>query len=221
MRCLLPKIFFLTLAIIISTVLFSGGSYILAEGYRPELSGGYEVGDGFDEEEGEEFFYREGWLKYKQKLTTDRYYYFKYRYYSKDFLLKDYYDNLTQDLILVYRFPLGKQAYVRLEGKGTKKEYYSTLTKNYRALSPRADFNYKWSNGLKWELSLRGKRIWYFDAVDKDLLSLTVVTGWSWKLNPRLELKCRYGLSIDDEIAAPGFPDKTKKYISLSFIRDL
>lgn len=68
--------------------------------YKPLISGKFQQGERFyaiEEPHGDDYYFREAWLKYKQKLSPSNYYYFKVRFYENDYQNEDQYDSTTYD----------------------------------------------------------------------------------------------------------------------------
>ncbi len=132
--------------------------------YRPELSGDLEIGDKYyseilldefplEEEEdyisSEDFidyyYYQKLWLRYKQQLTKDNYYYIKGQYYEKEYENQLTYNNYSIDFWGNYTYRLTEKTRNRWEINLRNKEYYKSLTNSYNLLRIRYQVDFKYN----------------------------------------------------------------------------
>lgn len=139
------------LIIVLFTLVLPGPAAVKAD-YRPVLSGDFEVGDRLYteynelEEEEEEvldtYFYRRGWLKYKQKLTPSDYYYFKFQYYKKEYDDQQTYNNVTLNLWGNYTYELTEKLRNRWKANFKDKDYLDRPDNSYRSLRLQYQLDY-------------------------------------------------------------------------------
>jgi hypothetical protein len=196
--------------------------------YRPELSGDLEFGNKYyseaildefplDEEadyiSSEDFIdfysYKKIWLKYKQQLTRDNYYYVKGQYYEKDYENQLSYNNYSIDLWGNYTFRLSD----RLRNKWTvnlrEKNYYNNLQNSYNLLRMRYQLDFKY-NELQ-DYTIYYQRQWedYIQNSEKD----NICDKLSLSLDYKLSDKCTINSSIQmDRELFGDTADSSNKY---------
>lgn len=91
---------------------------IEAAAHKPVISGNYEQGWRLYESEegnGDDYFFQEGWLKWKQDLSTQSYYYVRLQYQANNFTHDDKWDSTTVDLLMNYTQQISKPVRIKTE----------------------------------------------------------------------------------------------------------
>lgn len=186
--------------------------------YKPLISGKFQQGERFyaiEEPHGDDYYFREAWLKYKQKLSPSNYYYFKVRFYENDYQNEDQYDSTTYDLSTNFTYQIFAPLRVKTNLRLRHKAYRVQEEKNYQALTSDLAFTYQ-VNPNKFICTLGLQREFY-PFSDRD--NLLGNGGFRW------ERKFSRGFSVYTQLKFRGqmfyFPDtladRFRQSISLGF----
>lgn len=167
----------------------------VAEGYRPELSGDLEIGDRLytnilepeEEEILDQYYYKRYWLKYKQKLTPDDYYYFKVQYYKKQYEEKQDYDNITLNLWGNYTYSLSEKLKNRWK-INVKDKDYKIADKSYRSFRLKYQFDYELNSRHDYTVYLQRQWENYSLTNINDNIQDKVSFNWDCDLSQRLSI---------------------------------
>lgn len=197
-----------------------------AAGYDPVLTGKLESGDRLytdfiEEDEFEEindkYYYNKLWFNYKQKLTTSDYYYFKFQYYNKDYLLSDTFNNTTLDFWTNYTYMLNDKTRNRYKLNIKDKDYYSNEDSSYRAYRLDYELDYDYDNKNEYSLGLQRQWNNYKILETKDSIRDKINLEWDHEYSDNLSITTNF--QYEQEIH-DSFSTTTNKYgkrLSLSF----
>ncbi len=193
--------------------------------YKPVISGKFDSGErlyiDLDEKENEEindkYHYNKFWLNYKQKLSTAEYYYFKFQYYKKEYILSDTYNNIGLDLWGNYTYLLNDKTRNRWKINIKDKDYFSNQDKSYNSykLDYELDYDYNRRNDYGLVLQRQWNDFWEVDS--KDYIRDKIKLEWDYdysddfKINTTLQYERQiYNLPSDSS-------NKYGKQISIGF----
>ena len=165
-------------------------------GYRPVISGNYESGNRLytdlyqedNEEMIDEYNYNLLWLKYKKKITSSEYYYFKIQYYKKKYLISDTYNNIGLDLWGNYTYQITDKLRSRWKGNIKDKNYYSKSEKSYQSyrLKYELDYDYNQKNDYNFYI----QRQWndFIQLDDKDYIRDKIKVEWEHEYTENIKI---------------------------------
>ncbi len=207
-RLILSAYFFAYLLLILFLLPLSN----VAAEYRPELSGDIEFGDRYyseiimdefplgEEEEDyissedlvDYYYYKKIWLRYKQQLTKDNYYYLKGQYYQKDYINKLSYNNHSIDLWGNYTSKLGERLSNKWLLNLRNKNYYNNLSNSYNLLRIRYQLGFKYNDKQNYTI--------YYQRQWEDYISNSPKDNNYDKLSLSLDYKYSDKCSINSSI---------------------
>lgn len=203
---------------------------IEAGAHKPVISGNYEQGWRLyesDEGNGDDYFFQEGWFKWKQDLSSQSYYYVRLQYLGHDFSTENRWDSHTVDLLMNYTQQLSKPVRLKTEvnlrnklyphdqrkADGTldetlpEKDYYEVTGDIELTVKPwKSDTFYC---GLKMQYEL-------YPNNTKDNLLTGMNFRWEHKATEQLKLQTACKLTKEDHFQAPT-SDKMRYSISIGF----
>ncbi len=189
---------FFFIFILIYTLIFAGYLDIgKAKDYRPVLSGDLEFGDRLytdvleeDEEEEilDQYYYKRYWLKYKQKLTPDDYYYLKLQYYRKEYEEKCNYDNITLNLWGNYTYSLNEKLKNRWKINIKDKDYNQNSDKSYQSLRLKYQIDYDFDSRNDYTIYLQRQWNKYIIRDVNDNVRDKISFNWDYDVNKRLNI---------------------------------
>jgi len=201
-----------------------------AADYNPVITAKLESGDRLytdfiEEDEFEEindkYYYNKFWLNYKQKISSSDYYYFKFQYYNKDYLLSDTYNNTTLDFWTNYTYMLNDKTRNRYKLNIKDKDYYSNEDSSYS--SYRLDYELDYDYDEKNDYSLGLQRQWnkYKVLEIKDSIRDKIKLEWDYEYSDDFSIKTtfQYEQEVHDSFSTT--TNKYGKQLSLSFKYDL
>lgn len=210
---------FWTLFITVCMFLFMLSVQIEAAAHKSIVSGNYEQGqriyDG-DDSRGDDYLFKDGWLKFKQNFTSESYYYFRVEYSENDFLTKDVYDRRTLDLLLDYTQQISKPLRVKTDLGFQDIHYRASDEKSYRQMSANIELNYKPTKpdelicGLKLEQEM-------YPASDKENLVAGINLRWERKVSSKLTVHTAYTVNAQNYYSEESLADKMRQAFSLGF----
>lgn len=112
---------------------------IEAGAHKPILSGNFEQGWRLYESEegnGDDYFFREGWLKWKQDFTSKSYYYIRFHYQANHFTTDKKWDSQTVDLLVNYTQQISKPIRLKTEIGLKNKSYPNDQLKKDGTVDP-------------------------------------------------------------------------------------
>ena len=195
-------------------------------GYRPELSGDLEIGDRYyteitleeftpDEEDYissedllDYYYYTKFWLRYRQQLSRDDYYYIKGQYYEKEYENKTGYNNQSIDLWGNYTYRLTEKARNRWEVNLRNKEYYNNESSSYNLLRIKYQFFYKHDDQQTYTAYYQRQWQDYIIKTLKDNICDRVSLSLDYKLNQRCDLNS--SIQFDRELFEKGSASSNK-----------
>lgn len=204
------------LLVLLFLAIFS--SQILAKDYRPVLSGNYQQGQKFyTEDEGiaDDYYFQEGWLKYKQNLTSTNYYYIKARYYANDYERKDQYDSYTVDLSANYTYQIIQPLKLKTDLRLRNKTYPLEESKNYHAIDTDWRLFYTLNaNKFQWGLGIEHE---FYPFNNKDNLLSKLILRWDRKINNGFKIHGQYNLQGQFYFEPDALSDRIRHSISFGF----
>lgn len=213
---------YITLLVLI--IIYGTSISIRAKTYRPELSGDYEIGErtytdlyelnnGEDETETEEdvidyYLYRKMWLKYRQKLNTSDYYYFKVQYNRKDYQEKESYNSISLDLWTNYSFKINDRLKNKFMFDFRNKEYIVNAENTYNQIRLKYQLDCKIDE--KNDCSIYVQRQWkdFLINNNKDNIYDRLSLSWDWDVNDNLTVNSN--IQLDNTSFKP-ISDSTNK----------
>lgn len=191
-------------------------TFVQAEGYKPLVTGNYEQGHRlYDLEEGGDYFFRDGWVKWKQKLSSTSYYYFKL-HYGENLYQNDQYDNTTIDLTTNYTYQLFDPLRLKTILTLKEKEYLNNHTKDYLEVDSSLEFSYRpgKKDHLLWTLGYQQEN---YDLSNKSN-SLTGFTfRWERKIWQGFSIHSKFKYTNQNYFAEDSLSDKMRESISVGF----
>lgn len=195
---------FLNFLLIVLFIICLITGVIAAKEYRPVLSGNFKMGDKrYDEvllEEDDDdlieeivdrYNYEKFWLKYKQKLSTTDYYYFKGQYYKKGYDDRKNYNNTSFDLQGNYTYQLTDKLRNRWLLTLRDKEYQENDNSTYQMLRLNYQLDYKYNQKNKYSLLLQRQVEDYINDNSKDNIYDRVSVNWDYKIREDFTLNSR------------------------------
>lgn len=186
--------------------------------YKPLISGNYQQGERWftlEEGSGDDYYFRQAWLKYKQKLSPKSYYYFRVRFYENDYQNKDQYDSLTYDFSTNFTYQILQSLRVKTDLRLRNKAYRLAEEKDYHELASDLTLTFK-SDPNRFSCTLGVQREFY-PLSDRDNLAGKVGLRWERELNKGLSIYTQ--LKFNGQIYyVPGtLADRFRQAISLGF----
>jgi hypothetical protein len=209
-------------------VLLSG--QIEAVAHKPVISGNYEQGWRLYESEegnGDDYFFQEGWLKWKQDLSTQSYYYVRLQYQANNFSTDDKWDSKTVDLLMNYTQQISKPIRLRTEVNLRNKIYpndqlkadgttdTTILEKDYYAMRGDVELTVKPWTGDIFYYSVKLQYDLYPNNTKENLLA-GMNLRWEHKVSKELKLHTACNLT-KEEYLYNSSSDKTRYSISVGF----
>ena len=197
--------------------------------YEPVLSGKFDSGEriytNFDQEDNEElddkYYYNRLWLKYKQKLTTSEYYYFKFQYYEKDYYFSDTYNNIGLDFWGNYTYELNDKTRNRWKINIKDKDYFDNQDKSYKALKIDYEIDYDYDQKNDYGLVLQRQWNDFFNDNSKNYFRDKIKLEWDYDYSDRLEIESSF--QYERQIYNPPSDSSNKygKQLSIGFDYEL
>ncbi|MFW5972203.1 MAG: hypothetical protein ACOCRL_01825 [Bacillota bacterium] len=207
-------------------LIFAGitvGMNVYTQAYSPEISGDLEAGDRlyFDTDTEEElldkYYYQKLWLRYKQQLAVDEYYYLKGQVYLKEYDIKTTYNNKTLDLWGNYTKRLTDRIRNRWKINLKDKGYYLSEVKSYKSyrLNYQLDFDYDKNQRYSFYI----QRQWndYIKDDNKDYIRDRLSLNWRYKVNDSLQLNSSGQLEKQTFKKTAESSNKQGKKLSIGF----
>ncbi|MCK4257474.1 MAG: hypothetical protein KAX49_00755 [Halanaerobiales bacterium] len=191
-----------------------------AKDYRPLITGKFEQGQRLylseDEGIGKDYYFREGWLKFKQKLTSKSYYYFKIRYADNDFVDYNQYNSSTIDLMGNYTYQFSKPLRFKTEVGLREKKYPLAGEKSYIEISTSFELFLKpWEkDDILCRLSLQQEN--YQQKTKNNLLSNFFIE-WERDISDGFSLYSQYKLSTQNYNDQESLKNKMRHSLSIGF----
>lgn len=180
---------------------------VAAKEYSPVISGDYELGertyiDIFDlenesdlDEETEEiidtYTYNKLWLRFKQKLNKEDYYYLKIQYNNKEYQEKKNYNNIALDLWTNYTFRINDYLDNKVMVDYRDKDYQYNNDNTYQQIRLKYQLDYKLNARNEYSLYLQRKWKDYPNNEDKDNTYDRVSVSWDWDLSDKLTINSK------------------------------
>ncbi|AZR73843.1 hypothetical protein BBF96_10865 [Anoxybacter fermentans] len=206
--------------IFLGIILFTSVSFsCIAGDYRPVISGNYEEGQRLYESEegvGDDYIFRESWLKFKQKLSPKSYYYFKVLYHENDFLKEDQYDSYTFDFIANYTYQINNPVRLKTELRLRDKKYPSSETKNYYFLGTNLELSIRLKDLDKIQCRMNLQQEIYPLTI-KDNFLMGFALSWEKELWQGFSLHSQYKFSGQNYFDEQVISDKLRHSISIGF----
>lgn len=192
---------------------------IEAAAHKPVISGNYEQGWRlYDVEEGsgDDYFFRESWLKWKQNFTSQSYYYVKVRLYETDFAVRNQFDSLTIDLSANYTRQISKPFRIKTEVNLREKNYPLAQSKKYYEVTGNLELSLKPGPQDQVTGTVKLQREIY-PMSDKDNLLSGANVNWERKISTRLSVHTGCALTRENYLAKTALTDKMLYSISIGF----
>lgn len=165
--------------------------------YEPVISGNFDSGQriytNFDQDENEElddkYHYNRLWLKYKQKLTTAEYYYFKFQYYKKDYHFSDTYNNIGLDFWGNYTYKINDKTRYRWKINIKDKDYFSNKEKSYKSLRINYELDYDYDRKNDYGLILQRQWNDFSNDYSKNYFRDKIKLEWDYDYSDRFQIE--------------------------------
>lgn len=205
--------------------LFSS-THSLAADYPPELSGNFETGDRLytDLEEGDEeeeiidkYWYRRYWLRYRQKLSTTDYYYFKGQYYEKNYIEKKNYDNISLDFWANYTHQLNDSLRNLCLLTLRDKDYFNNNSNSYQLARLKYQLDYKYNEEHDYTFYLQRQWQDYINDDSKDNIYDRLSLSWDYDVNDNFKLNTNLQFDREEYLNISDSSNKYGKKFSVGF----
>lgn len=219
-RTVMKGILNFLLILLLNILLFTG--IITAKEYGPVLSGNFNVGDKrynevlleedddiLTEEIVDRYNYQKFWLKYKQKLSTTDYYYFKGQYYKKRYEERKNYNNISFDFQGNYTYQLTDKLRNRWLLNLRDKEYQKNNNSTYQMIRLNYQLDYKYNQKNKYSLVLQRQLEDYLNDSSKDNIYDKISVNWDYKLREGFTLNSKIQFNRE---AYKNLSERTNKY---------
>ncbi len=213
---------------IITLFIIISGSLCFA-GYPPVISGDFSSGkklytdllEGNEEEIIDHYYYQKSWLKYKKKLSVSEYYYLKYQFYSKEYEVKDKYNNICHNIWGNYTYQLSEKLRNRVNLSYKDKDYYDNNTKSYNSLCLKytLDYDPDCRNDYQVYIQRQWNNYLIEDVNDntRDKLSIE----WEHEIKDNLEINTRFQIEKQQYSHYSQRSNKYNQNISVGFNYEL
>lgn len=205
--------------IIVVISLFMFSVQIEAVAHKPIISGNYEQGQRIYTEQdgrGDDYLFKDGWLKIKQNLSSESYYYFRIEYSENDFLTQNIYDRRALDFLLDYTQQIIKPLRVKTDLGFQDIYYQESDVKSYRQLSANVELTYKPTKPDELTCGMKLEQESYIDGL-KDNLVAGINLRWERKFSNKLSVHTAYTLTSENYFDPKSLPDKMRQAFSLGF----
>ena len=218
-------------SLILVLILFAlfQGLWVEAAGYRPELSGRFEVSDRkFTEFEdatdmevfADYYFFKRFWLRYRQRLNVNDYYFLRIQYEEREYDKEINNNNRSFELSGNYTYNLRDNLRNRWRVILRDRDYINNRSRSYRSYRLRYRVDYEYSSRHDYSIYLQRQFNDYYKGVNdniRDRISL----GWGFAVSDRLDLDTN--LQFDRECYEPetGRTNKYDRRLSVNFSYDL
>ncbi len=189
--------------------------------YRPLITGKYEQGQRLyltEDEDGigKDYIFKEGWLKFKQKLSNQSYYYIKIRYGLNDFADYNQYDSSTIDFLGNYTYQISKPLRIKTELGLRDKKYSLAKEKSYFEISTDLEIVLKPWEGDELYCRLNLQKENYIEDIKDNLLS-SLTVKWDKDLRDGFSIYGQYKLSTQNYLNPESLIDKFRQSFSMGF----
>ena len=151
-----------------------------AAAHKPLISGNFEQGQRVysgEEGRGDNYLFKDGWLKIKQNTAQNSYYYVRVGYTENNFIEKNVYDSQKLDLDCNYTRQIIKPLRFKTDLSFKHVSYPVANEKNYRQLALAVEMNYKLNKQNDFTCSVKLQEEAY-PLSDKDNLSGGINLKW-------------------------------------------
>ena len=190
-----------------------------------ELTGKLEKGDNTyisnnDDFEGEVvdyYNYDNMWFKVKKKLDYPNYYYFKTKYYQKNYDEKVSYNNETIDLIGNYTQEFKEDFRNKFKVSVKDKKYNNNLDNSYTSYTLNYQFRHQLNEMNQYLLDFKSREYNYSYDSSKDYNVNTYKFNWKRDINESLEIEFGYQVQKEKHLSKTEASDKIGEKFSIDF----
>jgi hypothetical protein len=190
-----------------------------------ELSGKLENGDNtyisnngdFEGEVVDYYNYDKLWFKVKKKLDYPNYYYFKTKYYQKNYNDRVSYNNETIDLIGNYTQEFKDDFRNKFKVSVKDKNYKNNLDNSYTSYTLNYQFRHQLDEMNQYLLDVKTREYNYTYDSSKDYNVNTYKFNWKRDINESLEIEFGYQVQKETHLFKTEASDKSGERFSIDF----